>query len=519
MPNLVNCSIHPKEKAMYICMTPTCPKYEALRLYCSMCNEKIAHDHVSQLIITEVNKSDNDWKELRGNLSQMRDKVDSLTLKHKELIIILDKNLSLEGSKGDLLLLEEIETFRKLFEDIERFYNDNIYESISKCNILKLISCQPQIAQYNQRYNHLLCLNQSQQLVLWTFFAQLMPDFQLFPLIEKLDFESISMLTQIKLQQVQLSIQQLTPIQTKSTLNILDEKQEFNLEKTFFALTMELNQISNTEYGELTCSVQLYAQKVSQIRQIRGQLDAIGVCIIFINQRHKNFELKSEIDLLTQIFTTELQKQAYEIQTLKQKVEEQSEIIINHEFLINQLMEAQKSKFEVSRILTSPLHNLAMTNYFMFVGKPNFKAKLLYRASKDGFGAKDFHRQCDNKRPTLTIIKADKGHIIGGYTEEHWSSDGIDKEDTDSWVFTITHPHPFRYNGVKRAIGCIKNQGAIFGIGNDIAISDNSNANTDSYVHGTGDASFIYGSTHLLNRSGKTYFRAAEIETYLIEYE
>lgn len=47
MPNLVNCSIHPKEKAMYICMTPTCPKYEALRLYCSMCNEKIAHDHVS----------------------------------------------------------------------------------------------------------------------------------------------------------------------------------------------------------------------------------------------------------------------------------------------------------------------------------------------------------------------------------------------------------------------------------------------------------------------------------------
>ncbi len=31
---------------------------------------------------------------------------------------------------------------------------------------------------------------------------------------------------------------------------------------------------------------------------------------------------------------------------------------------------------------------------------------LLYRGSRDGFGTKDFHLKCDNKSPTLTIIKA-----------------------------------------------------------------------------------------------------------------
>ena len=34
------------------------------------------------------------------------------------------------------------------------------------------------------------------------------------------------------------------------------------------------------------------------------------------------------------------------------------------------------------------------------------KWSLLYRASRDGFGAKDFHSNCDNKHPTLIILKA-----------------------------------------------------------------------------------------------------------------
>ena len=40
--------------------------------------------------------------------------------------------------------------------------------------------------------------------------------------------------------------------------------------------------------------------------------------------------------------------------------------------------------------------------------------KLLYRGSRDGFSASDFHDKCDEKPRTLTIIKTQSGDILGG---------------------------------------------------------------------------------------------------------
>ena len=47
---------------------------------------------------------------------------------------------------------------------------------------------------------------------------------------------------------------------------------------------------------------------------------------------------------------------------------------------------------------------------------------LLYRGSKDGFRPVDFHNKCDNKGPSLTIIKSKAGKVFGGYTRQHWES-------------------------------------------------------------------------------------------------
>ena len=52
------------------------------------------------------------------------------------------------------------------------------------------------------------------------------------------------------------------------------------------------------------------------------------------------------------------------------------------------------------------------------------KFKLIYRATVDGFGSKDFHRKCDNKGKTLTIIKEkNNSYIFGGYTEQTWANE------------------------------------------------------------------------------------------------
>ena len=54
-----------------------------------------------------------------------------------------------------------------------------------------------------------------------------------------------------------------------------------------------------------------------------------------------------------------------------------------------------------------------------------YKSKLLYRASEHGYTAKSFHEYCDDKGPTLVIIKSSGGWIFGGYTTQSWSGDRI----------------------------------------------------------------------------------------------
>ena len=48
-----------------------------------------------------------------------------------------------------------------------------------------------------------------------------------------------------------------------------------------------------------------------------------------------------------------------------------------------------------------------------------FQWQLCYRASVHGWRAKNFHTMCDNKGPTVTIVKVGEC-IFGGYTDKNW---------------------------------------------------------------------------------------------------
>ena len=55
----------------------------------------------------------------------------------------------------------------------------------------------------------------------------------------------------------------------------------------------------------------------------------------------------------------------------------------------------------------------------------DYKWKLIYRASEHGYSAKTFHEYCDDKGPTLVVLKSSGGWIFGGYTTQSWSGRGI----------------------------------------------------------------------------------------------
>ncbi|CAF3340288.1 unnamed protein product [Rotaria socialis] len=76
-----------------------------------------------------------------------------------------------------------------------------------------------------------------------------------------------------------------------------------------------------------------------------------------------------------------------------------------------------------------------------FYGKDDAQWQLIYKAKRDGFAGKDFHRQCDDKGPTMTIIKSKSGgYLFGGYTVPPWSSDNGRRTDSTAFLFTLTNP-------------------------------------------------------------------------------
>ena len=54
----------------------------------------------------------------------------------------------------------------------------------------------------------------------------------------------------------------------------------------------------------------------------------------------------------------------------------------------------------------------------------NRKWKPVFKGSKDGHNSSAFHKACDNKGPTVTVIKSKAGKIFGGFIDLPWKSSG-----------------------------------------------------------------------------------------------
>lgn len=67
---------------------------------------------------------------------------------------------------------------------------------------------------------------------------------------------------------------------------------------------------------------------------------------------------------------------------------------------------------------------------------PNFK--LIYLGSVNGFLANSFYRDCQEKGPTLILVKNEHGRLFGGFTTNNW------KEPTIIWNKT-ERQHKYYY--------------------------------------------------------------------------
>jgi hypothetical protein len=73
------------------------------------------------------------------------------------------------------------------------------------------------------------------------------------------------------------------------------------------------------------------------------------------------------------------------------------------------------------------------------MGIQRFKTVLKYKASKDGWKAKDFHKMSDGLGPTIALYKIKNGSCIGGFTSAKWSTSQKDNViDPSALLFNLT---------------------------------------------------------------------------------
>ncbi|UJR17818.1 hypothetical protein I4U23_004717 [Adineta vaga] len=152
-------------------------------------------------------------------------------------------------------------------------------------------------------------------------------------------------------------------------------------------------------------------------------------------------ELKQQIgNLSDETIKIEYQKIEWDTLILTYK-------IINCPTLDKPLMQSQlhqddtKQYFSDTTLLTSEQEMILNE----FYGTPNQQWKLLYKATRDGFKPKDFHRCCDKRGPTMTIYRDDTSrYLFGGFTSISWTSPYLldaAPRDSSAFLFTLKNPH------------------------------------------------------------------------------
>jgi hypothetical protein len=162
-------------------------------------------------------------------------------------------------------------------------------------------------------------------------------------------------------------------------------------------------------------------------------------------------------------------------------------------------------------------HKIKLNEFF---GNNDQQWELIYKASHDGYTAKEFHSCCNNEGPTITIIRSHNGYLFGGYTSISWTSDNSYKSDATAFLFTLTNPHnipPTKYvinpTHIMYAVYHDSKGGPAFGSGHTLYVASESQYNGASYT--SFPSAYIDTTGKNLNTfTGAYKFGICDVEVY-----
>ena len=139
---------------------------------------------------------------------------------------------------------------------------------------------------------------------------------------------------------------------------------------------------------------------------------------------------------------------------------------------------------------------------------------MIFTASINGDSAFNFHKYCDGKGPTVTIVKGKNGHIFGGYVTFPFSSDCKSHYDDKAFLFSLTNMKKFPIKINEQAVLHIPIWGPYIGYLNkcDLAIYSRCLKNNRSYCEPN---SYEFERVDLIGTSDRN-FDVEDYEVYLV---
>jgi hypothetical protein len=177
------------------------------------------------------------------------------------------------------------------------------------------------------------------------------------------------------------------------------------------------------------------------------------------------------------------------------------------------------------------------------------KYDLLYRASRDKYGAAAFHKICKEYRRRsssgsgsdtnicgyVTVVHSQFNHVFGGFTTQLWTADGDYHADGQAFLFLLRsqfktktdnllapQKYPIREKKIGRAVKHHKSCICSFGEDSvsDICITPNNNyytycQSTNCYIGNTGN--ILCGGRQFKDDDSYFYFEVQDLEVYALK--
>jgi len=164
------------------------------------------------------------------------------------------------------------------------------------------------------------------------------------------------------------------------------------------------------------------------------------------------------------------------------------------------------------------------------IGK-DFETKLIYKASRDGWDAADFHRCCDNNGPTISICKSESGTVFGGFTETLWASTnlyGADPKKT-SFIYILNKNRikmeklPLTGKHNDKAVVHNNDNCCVFGYGYDIGIKSETDISSNlgwsyCYPFGADGVTYLVGTNKFKLINYEVHVLLGNIENFIIDF-